>query len=410
MKDENKTKAELIKELKTLRKKQGKSALNDFVEYKQNEEKYQSFTKDILDFSAVGMFILDSDFKVVWINHSTEKYFGLQREKVIGKDKRKLIKKNIQHIFEDPDEFIRKVFATYDNNTYVENFECHVLPEGKRKERWLEHWSQPIKSGLYTGGRIEHYYDITERKQAEQALKDSEEKYRTVFENTGTATIIIEEDKTISMVNTQSEKMYGYSKEEIENKMKWTDFVIPEDLERMKKYHIARRKAGEKPPTEYEFRLIDKKGNTRDIFLKIGMIPNTKKSIASLMDITERKQAEEELKDSEKRLKILFDYAPDAYYINDLKGKFIDGNKVAERLMGYKKEELIGKSFLKLNLLSLADIPRAAKALTKSIMGKLTGPDEFVLNRKDNSKVTVEISTYPVKIKGETLVLGQRCM
>ena len=296
MKDEDKTKVELIKELKTLRKKEGESELNDFVEYKQNEEKYQSFTKDILDSSAVGMFILDSDFKVVWINHSTEKYFGLQREKVIGKDKRKLIKKNIQHIFEDSDEFIRKVFATYDNNTYIENFECHVLPEGKRKERWLEHWSQPIKSGLYTGGRIEHYYDITKRKQAEQALKESEEKYRTVFENTGNATIIIEEDKTISMVNTQTEKMYGYSKEEIENKMKWTDFVISEDLERMKKYHIARRKAGGKAPTEYKFRLLDKKGNMRDIFLKIGMIPGTKKSVASLMDITERKQAEEKIK------------------------------------------------------------------------------------------------------------------
>jgi PAS domain S-box-containing protein len=127
-------------------------------------------------------------------------------------------------------------------------------------------------------------------------LAESEERYRTVFENTGTATIIIEEDKTISMVNIQSEKMYGYSKEEIENKVKWTDFVIPEDLERMKKYHIARRKTGEKAPTEYEFCLIDKKGNIKDILLKIGMIPNTKKSVASLMDITERKQAEDRAK------------------------------------------------------------------------------------------------------------------
>ena len=202
MKDENKIKAELIKESKTLRKEREKSALDDTTKHKQLEEKYQSFTKDILDASKVGIFILNSDFKVVWINNALENYFGLQGEKIIGKDKRQLIKKNIQHIFEDPDEFIRKVFATYDNNTYIENFECHVLPEGKRKERWLEHWSQPIKSGLYTGGRIEHYYDITKRKQAEQALKESEEKYRTVFENTGNATIIIEEDETISIDNS----------------------------------------------------------------------------------------------------------------------------------------------------------------------------------------------------------------
>ncbi len=125
-----------------------------------------------------------------------------------------------------------------------------------------------------------------------------------------------------------------------------------------------------------------------------------------LNNITESKQVEKELKDSEEHLKILFDYAPDAYYISDLKGKFIDGNKAAERLMGYKKEELIGKSFLKLKLLSLADIPKAAKLLVKNFTGQSTGPDEFVLKRRDNSKVTAEIFTHPVKIKGSTFVLG----
>jgi len=142
----------------------------------------------------------------------------------------------------------------------------------------------------------EVFKNITERKRAEQALADSEEKYRTVFENTGTATVILEENTVISTTNTQFEKLSGYSKDEIENKIKWTNFVIPEDLERMKKYHIVRRKAGEKAPTEYEFRFIDKKGNIKDMFLKTGMIPNTKKSIASLMDITERKRKEEKIK------------------------------------------------------------------------------------------------------------------
>ena len=138
--------------------------------------------------------------------------------------------------------------------------------------------------------------DITDRKKAEKSLAESEEKYRTVFENTGTATAIIEEDMTIFMANTQFETLSGYSKAEIEKKMKWTDFIVPEDLERMKKYHIARGREGEKPPTEYEFRIMDKKGNIKDIFLKIGMISNTKKSIASLTDITERKQTEERIK------------------------------------------------------------------------------------------------------------------
>ena len=149
------------------------------------------------------------------------------------------------------------------------------------------------------------FKNITERKEAEEELKESEERYHTVFENTGTATMVVEEDMTISMVNTQCKKLCGYSKKKIENKMKWTDFIVPEDLEKVKKYHIARiarRKTGKEPPTEYEFRFIDRKGSIKDIFLKIGIIPNTKKSIASLTDITERKQVERALQEAHDQL------------------------------------------------------------------------------------------------------------
>ena len=123
-------------------------------------------------------------------------------------------------------------------------------------------------------------------------------------------------------------------------------------------------------------------------------------------EITVHMRAEEELTSSEERLRILFEYAPDAYYLNDLKGIFIDGNKAAENLMGFKRQELIGKSFLKLKLLSLEQIPKAARLLAKNALGKPTGPDEFILKRKDGSRVTAEIRTFPVKIKGKTLVLG----
>ena len=81
--------------------------------------------------------------------------------------------------------------------------------------------------------------EALDKQQLEQDLMESEEKYRTLFNNTGTATVIIEEDMTISMANTQCEKLSGYSKEEIENKMKWTELVVPEDLDRMRKFYLA---------------------------------------------------------------------------------------------------------------------------------------------------------------------------
>ena len=123
---------------------------------------------DVLDNSTVGIFILDGNFRIVWVNKALELYFGLCREEIIGEDKRQTIRKKIMYIFENKEIFAEKVLATYDNNTYTESFECHVLPEGQREERWLLHNSMPIKSGIYAGGRIEHYHDITDRKHVEE--------------------------------------------------------------------------------------------------------------------------------------------------------------------------------------------------------------------------------------------------
>lgn len=122
--------------------------------------------------------------------------------------------------------------------------------------------------------------------------------------------------------------------------------------------------------------------------------------------ISELEQLNTELRSSEERLKILFEYAPDGYYLSDLKGTLIDGNKAAEEITGYRREELIGKSFFKLKLLSTEQMPRATALLAKNALGKSTGPDEFTLNRKDGSTVPVEIRTYPVRIGGQRLTLG----
>ena len=123
-------------------------------------------------------------------------------------------------------------------------------------------------------------------------------------------------------------------------------------------------------------------------------------------ELTERVQAEKELKSSEERLRILFQSAPDAYYLNDLKGVFVDGNRAAEELIGFGKDELIGKSFFNLKLLSLKHIPKVAALLARNALGQPTGPDEFVLNQRDGGQVMVEVRTFPVKIRGQTLVLG----
>lgn len=136
-----------------------------------NEEKFRSLVDDVLDGTDVGIFIVNSDYRIIWLNRAMENYFGIKRVDVIGKDRRQNLQEQIQNILEFPEEYAKKILAAYKNNTYIENFECHVLPGENRAERWLEHWSQPIKTGLYAGGRIEQYYDITGRKRMEEKLE-----------------------------------------------------------------------------------------------------------------------------------------------------------------------------------------------------------------------------------------------
>lgn len=143
--------------------------------------------------------------------------------------------------------------------------------------------------------------ELSERKQMEQEIRRSEEKYRAVVEHTGSATIIVEEDTTISMVNAEFELLSGYSREEIENKKSWTEFVMEDDVERMTEQHQLRRDNEGLALSHYEFRFRNRKGDIRHIFVTNGMIPDTNQSVASLVDITEQKKAEEQMKEMEQK-------------------------------------------------------------------------------------------------------------
>ncbi|SDQ49060.1 PAS domain-containing protein [Natronobacterium texcoconense] len=133
----------------------------------------------VLDEADVGVFVLDASFDVAWINEPTERYFGLERSAVLGRDKRRLIEETIQERVAEPDAFAETVTATYDDNSYVERFECRVTPDEDREERWLEHWSKPIEHGRYAGGRIELYYDVTDQHERFVQLRRLNEAIRT---------------------------------------------------------------------------------------------------------------------------------------------------------------------------------------------------------------------------------------
>lgn len=134
-------------------------------------------------------------------------------------------------------------------------------------------------------------------------LTHREAQYRSLFENTGAGTIIIEKDTTISMANSGFAKMLHCRKEDIEGKIKWPTIIAEKgDLDKMLRFHHLRRTQPAEAPREYEFKLLDMKGQKKDIWLRIDMINGTDRSVASLFDITRLKQTERSLRASESKL------------------------------------------------------------------------------------------------------------
>jgi PAS domain S-box-containing protein len=187
--------------------------------------------------------------------------------------------------------------------------------------------------------------DITERYQAGLALKKSEERYRSVFENTGAATTIVEENTLISLVNHEFERLSGYIKREIELKKSWTDFVIKKDLERMLAQHYRRREGGD-APRQYEFGFVRKNGDLRHVLITVDLIPGTSQTLASLIDITDRKLAEEQLLQREQQYRFISDNSLDIINRQTPECICTYVSPSITPLLGYSEMEVLGKPVL----------------------------------------------------------------
>ena len=233
---------------------------------------------------------------------------------------------------------------------------------------------------------IGFFMDITERKNIEEELRNSEKKYRAVFENTGNATCIIESDNTISLVNSRFTELSGYSKSETEGKKKWVNFITPEYLAIMKNYHRLRmRRNGPQPPSEYEFDMIDKNKNVKHIFLTICLMPGTDKSIASLVDITEKKKTEEALRRSETQLSNAMKMAHMAPWdFDESKGEFIFNDVFYELLHTTASDEdgyiMSARDYIK-RFVHPDDAPMVIQRIRRAMKGNDNNPNRQIEHR-----------------------------
>jgi len=182
--------------------------------------------------------------------------------------------------------------------------------------------------------------DLSYKIEAQEALRRSEQKYRTIFETTGTAMVMIEKDRTISLANEEVQNLTGYSKEEIEGRMKVEEFVADEDIKRIMKYHDLRRKDAGLAPHGYEMSVKNKHGGMRTVWVTIDVIPETKQSVASLIDITEVKKLERKLSEKSQEQTLLLDNIETMVWYATDPETYGAVNRARAEFLGKKKEEL----------------------------------------------------------------------
>ncbi|MEN6326310.1 MAG: PAS domain S-box protein, partial [Syntrophomonas sp.] len=136
-------------------------------------------------------------------------------------------------------------------------------------------------------------------KKMEEALFKSEEQYRTVFETTGSATVIIDENGTVTLANGEFCKLSGYSKREIEHNKNFNEFIEPNDLDKLAEYFRLRQMEPDTVRDNCEFRAVNRQGKAIDLIISVSMIPGTRNKVVSMVNITDRKQTESALRRSE---------------------------------------------------------------------------------------------------------------
>ncbi|GEM_PF-2360182 len=171
------------------------------------------------------------------------------------------------------------------------------------EKRWFILQVSPLPKRR--GSAVVSHIDITVRKLMEEALRASEAHYRSIFETTGSAMVIIDGQSTIALINSEFERLSGYSKAEIQGKMKWTSFVEKADLKRLEEYHAARLKDPETAPRTYQFRAMDRFGSEKSLLANAAVVPGTTRTIVSLVDETERRYYEDAMQQVSKKMDLL---------------------------------------------------------------------------------------------------------
>ena len=289
-----------------------------------SEAKFHS----LVDNSLAGTYIIENN-RIIYCNQRFAEQFGRTVEEILALE-------TLAPIISPGD--VAKVYEAIDKRQRGETNEIYYSFWGVNKDTSRVHLNV-LGTNMLVNGKmlvIGTTIDITKFTLALDQLRESEAMYRTIFENTGAASVIFDENTLVLHANSELERISGFLKEEIEGKKSWIEIVVPEDLARLKSFHQERRKVGGNAPHKYEFSFFDRIGNRKTVIVSVSLIPGTKKSIASLIEITDQKIAIVNLEKESYILNSIINHNPLPIQIVDSLGTTIRTNKAYNQLFEIK--------------------------------------------------------------------------
>ena len=365
--------------------------------YKNKIEKQYDTLEGIINAHEAPIFSVDSNYRYTSFNTSHARIMKTVYDADIE------IGKSMLEYLTEKDRIVAK--ENIDSALKGENLLVEEYSSDEESSRlYFEISHNPIKDkkGKIVGVAI-FARDITEHKKVEKALRISEKNYRTIFEHTGTATIIIDENLNISQANSEFEKISGYSKEEIECKKSWTNFVTKEEYDKLKEYSMLRADDPNAAPPIYETRGKNKNGKIIDILVTITRIPDTRKYLVTLIDVTDRKKAEIALEDSEERFRMLFEESNAIMILIDPNsGDIIDANYSAARFYGYSQKILRSMNVKHINQISQEEL----NEIRQKILNKEVKYSIFNHKLSNGEVRIVEVFSSPIPFKGGIILFS----
>lgn len=237
--------------------------------------------------------------------------------------------------------------------------------------------------------------DITERKRAESALRESEENFRELAANVSEVFYLVSPDlNKMLYVSPAYEQIWGRTTKSLyADPRQWIDAILPDDRERVTTAFA--RLAQHEPSLNIEFRIARADGAVRWISNRAYQVRGSAGSVIRITgissDITDRKEADEALAASEERYRDLVENAIDMIYTHDLSGNYTSINQAGERLTGYTREESLARNFS--DIVAPEYLELAEQMLAHKISGGESTTYELEIVARDGRRITVEVNT-----------------